>query len=104
MDTERTGPARDSTGDSRVDDAIAPLAGLSETPLDEHPQVLEAVHDRLREILGELGTVPPGGATPRTPREGPVGQGQEGNPPGGATPRTPRAESDEQWQQGELGR
>jgi len=56
MDTERTGPARDSTGDPRVDDAISRLAGLRETPLDEHPPVLEAVHDRLREILGELGT------------------------------------------------
>ena len=60
MDTERTGSARDSTGDSRVDDAISGLARLREAPLDEHPPVLEAVHDRLREILGELGDVRPG--------------------------------------------
>ena len=59
METERTGPARDSTGDSRVDDAIARLAHLREIPLDEHPPVLEAVHDRLREILGELGDAGP---------------------------------------------
>jgi hypothetical protein len=58
MDTERTGPARDSTGDPRVDEAISRLARLREAPLDEHPPVLEAVHDRLREILGELGEAP----------------------------------------------
>jgi len=58
MDTERTGPASDSTGDLRVDEAVSRLARLREAPLDEHPPVLEAVHDRLREILGELGTVP----------------------------------------------
>jgi len=90
MDTERTGQVGDSTGnstgDSRVDDAISGLARLREAPLDEHPQVLEAVHDRLREILGELGTVPPGGAD-------------------GASPRAPRGAPapDERWQQGELG-
>jgi hypothetical protein len=83
MDTERDLPQPQPTGDSRVDDAIAGLAGLGDLPLDEHPSVLEAVHDRLREILGELGPVSPGGATPpRAPR--------------GATP-------DGQWQQGQLG-
>jgi hypothetical protein len=78
MDTERTGLARDSTGDSRVDDAISGLARLRETPLDEHPPVLEAVHDRLREILGELGTAPPGGANGVSPRGAPVAHGQPG--------------------------
>jgi hypothetical protein len=114
MDTERTGPASDSTGDLRVDEAVSRLARLREAPLDEHPPVLEAVHDRLREILGELGTVPPGGATPRTPRGAPEAQGQQGEPPGGATPRgapeaqgqqgAPRpARPGERGQQGELG-
>ena len=73
MDTERTGPDRDSTGDSRVDDAISRLARLRETPLDEHPPVLEAAHDRLREILGELGDA--GAPRPTRPGErGPQGE------------------------------
>ena len=95
MDTERTGPAPDSTGDPRVDDAISRLAGLRETPLDEHPPVLEAVHDRLREILGELGTESPGGTTPSTPRAAPEAQRQPGDP----RPARPG----ERGQQGELG-
>jgi hypothetical protein len=41
-----------------VDEAIAGLAALDDLPLDDRPAALEAVHDRLREILGELG--PPG--------------------------------------------
>jgi hypothetical protein len=45
----------DSTGDARVDAAVAGLTALDETELAGHPAVLEAVHDRLREILGELG-------------------------------------------------
>ena len=57
MDTERDLPQLQPTGDSSVDDAIAGLAGLADLPLDEHPSVLAAVHDRLREILGELGAV-----------------------------------------------
>jgi len=55
MDTERSRPTPDGTGDSRVDKAIEELAVLAELPLAEHPPVLESVHDRLREILGELG-------------------------------------------------
>lgn len=51
-------------GDPRVDHAVAALAGLPAAPLDEHPAILEAVHDRLREILGELGDQP-GGGQPR---------------------------------------
>ena len=51
MDSERF-PA---TGDPRVDEAVAGLAALGERPLEEHPPALEAVHDKLREILGELG-------------------------------------------------
>ena len=77
MDTERTGPlghqpGPSRTGDSRVDEAIARLAVLGEVPLDDHPPVLEAVHDRLREILGELGEA--GAPRPARPGE----QGQQG--------------------------
>jgi len=55
MDPERKQPPVETTGDSRVAEAIAGLAALEELPLDDRPAALEAVHDRLREILGELG-------------------------------------------------
>lgn len=55
MDTERGVPIPPEPGDPRVDHAVAALAGLPSSELDEHPAILEAVHDRLREILGELG-------------------------------------------------
>lgn len=55
MCSERTGATPAGTGDHRVDEAIAGLDALGELPLEEHPAALEAVHDRLREILGELG-------------------------------------------------
>lgn len=55
MDAERSEATVQGTGDSRVDQAIEELAALGELPLEEHPAVLEEVHDRLREILGELG-------------------------------------------------
>jgi hypothetical protein len=44
-----------STGDPRVDAAVGPLASIEETDLAARPAVLREVHDRLREILGELG-------------------------------------------------
>jgi hypothetical protein len=51
-----TGDARvDPTGDARVDAAIAGLGALDDIELSDRPAVLEEVHDRLREILGELG-------------------------------------------------
>jgi hypothetical protein len=67
MEEERPGavPAQ-STGDPRVDEAIAGLGRLRDLPLDSQPAALETVHDTLREILGELGEA---GAAPRTPRE-----------------------------------
>ena len=95
MDTEPLRPPAPATGDSRVDEAIAGLAALREAPLDEHPPVLEAVHDKLREILGELGD--PGRAGPAAPaRPGERGeQGELGPRPGvpgpGAWPRRPDA-------------
>lgn len=64
MYPERTGPTLAPTGDRRVDQAIAGLSAVEETDLDERPAVLEAVHDRLREILGELGDSGPTGLAP----------------------------------------
>jgi len=55
MDSERPLLTSVPTGDSRVDQAIAGLASLTDTELADRPAVLEDVHDRLREILGELG-------------------------------------------------
>jgi hypothetical protein len=43
-----------STGDPRVDEAVARLGELDGAPLEEHPVILGQVHDRLREVLGEL--------------------------------------------------
>ena len=53
----QNGPGRLSPppGIARVDEAIAGLSDLDQIDLDERPAVLEEVHDRLREILGELG-------------------------------------------------
>ncbi len=42
------------TGDERVDAAVAGLSRLPGTSADEHVAVLEEVHGRLRDILGEL--------------------------------------------------
>ena len=41
------------TGDDRVDAAVAGLSRLARAPADEHVAVLEEVHGRLRDILGE---------------------------------------------------
>ena len=46
------------TGDDRVDDAVAGLIRLPGRPADEHVAVLEEVHGRLRDILGELNEGP----------------------------------------------
>lgn len=50
------------TGDTRVDEAIAPLDRLAGAPLEEHPAIFQEVHDRLRGVLGELNTGQSGGA------------------------------------------
>jgi hypothetical protein len=60
MDAERARQTLAPTGDTRVDQAIEGLTDLDQIDLDERPAVLEEVHDRLREILGELGPVRPG--------------------------------------------
>jgi len=46
------------TGDTRVDEAVARLNRLEGRPADEHVAVLEEVHGRLRDILGELDETP----------------------------------------------
>jgi hypothetical protein len=46
------------TGDDRVDAAVAGLNRLAATSADEHVAVLEEVHGRLRDILGELDETP----------------------------------------------
>jgi hypothetical protein len=42
------------TGDDRVDAAVAGLSRLAGVPAEEHVAVLEEVHGRLRDILGEV--------------------------------------------------
>ena len=42
------------TGDDRVDAALAGLSRLAGAPAEEHVAVLEEVHGRLRDILGEV--------------------------------------------------
>ena len=42
------------TGDRRVDEVVAGLTRLPGRPAGEHVSVLEEVHGRLRDILGEL--------------------------------------------------
>jgi hypothetical protein len=56
-ETPMTGP---ETGDPRVDEALAQLGQLAELPVTEHPAVFEHVHQRLAEVLGDLGTGDPG--------------------------------------------
>ena len=68
---------RPSTGDTRVDEAVARLANLTELPVAEHPAVFEYVHERLTEALGDLDVRDPAG---------PGGPGETGGPGG---PRAP---------------
>jgi hypothetical protein len=55
MEPQRAHPAPAPTGDPRVDAVIEELASIEDMDLADRPAVLEKVHDRLREILGELG-------------------------------------------------
>jgi hypothetical protein len=67
LDSERSGPGAQAdaeaprlaaepppTGDDRVDEAVAGLRRLAGVPAEEHVAVLEEVHGRLRDILGEI--------------------------------------------------
>jgi hypothetical protein len=58
LDTERSVADAAPTGDARVDDAVAGLSRLQGRPADEHVAILEEVHGRLRDILGELDEPP----------------------------------------------
>jgi len=53
-DTARPPIGLPPTGDDRVDAALAGLGRLPGMPADDHVAVLEEVHGRLRDILGEL--------------------------------------------------
>ena len=58
---------RPSTGDARVDDAVARLDDLAGLPVAEHLAVFEYVHERLTEALGDLDVhapARPGNASP----------------------------------------
>ena len=63
---------RPSTGDARVDEAVARLDELAGLPTAEHPAVFEYVHERLTEALGDLDV---------RDQAGPEGQGPDA--PGG---------------------
>ena len=54
LDPERALAGPSSTGDARVDAAVAGLGRLRGTPTEDHVAILEEVHGRLRDILGEL--------------------------------------------------
>ena len=58
LDAERIVAQAPATGDERVDDAVAGLSRLGGQPAEEHVAVLEEVHGRLRDILGELNEGP----------------------------------------------
>ena len=90
MDEEETRPALAPTGDARVDEAIEGLSDLDQIDLDDRPAVLEEVHDRLREILGELGEAGRQGqaAAGVQARPGQPGRpGEQGVLPAGFAPR-----------------
>ncbi len=57
-DTPPPAGALPATGDARVDAAVAGLSRLPGRPAEEHVAVLEEVHGRLRDILGELNEGP----------------------------------------------
>ncbi len=53
-DAERAVAGLPSTGDARVDAAVAGLSRLHGKAPEDHVAILEEVHGRLRDILGEL--------------------------------------------------
>jgi len=58
---------RPSTGDPRVDDAVARLDDLAGLPIAEHLAVFEYVHERLTEALGDLDVHAPARAGDHSP-------------------------------------
>jgi hypothetical protein len=61
----RSAARRPATGDPRVDEALKRLDALAELPVSEHPAVFEHVHNRLRDVLGELDSGTQAGAQGR---------------------------------------
>jgi hypothetical protein len=87
--------AVEGTGDARVDEAIAPLGQLADVPLEDHPAIFERIHDRLREVLGQLnpgpagstgsaGSAGPAGGAGRPGAAGPTGTAGPAENPGSA--------------------
>ena len=62
--------ARPSTGDARVDDAVARLDSLAALPVAEHVAVFEYVHERLTEALGDLDVPAPARSGDASPGPG----------------------------------
>jgi hypothetical protein len=62
--------ARPSTGDPRVDDAVARLDDLAGLPIAEHLAIFEYVHERLTEALGDLDVPAPVRAGDASPGPG----------------------------------
>jgi hypothetical protein len=62
--------ARPSTGDARVDDAVARLDDLAALPVAEHVAVFEYVHERLTEALGDLDVSAPARSGDASPGPG----------------------------------
>lgn len=61
---------RPSTGDARVDDAVARLDDLAALPVAEHVAVFEYVHERLTEALGDLDVPTPARSRDASPGPG----------------------------------
>lgn len=70
---------RQTTGDSRVDGAIADLDRLDGMPAAEHVPVFEQLHDTLSQVLSEIDSAAGGAATGTAP-----GGAATGAAPGGA--------------------
>ena len=62
--------ARPSTGDARVDDAVARLDDLAALPVAAHVAVFEYVHERLTEALGDLDVPAPARSGDASPGPG----------------------------------
>ncbi len=66
-----------------MDEAVARLGELASAPLEEHPVILGQIHDRLRDVLGELGPGTPATHEASATRGAPAtpnGPGSRGTP------------------------
>jgi hypothetical protein len=87
----RPAPVADPTGDERVDEAMARLAGLDGAPVARHVEIFEDVHRRLQDALV---AIDPEGAEGPQDLGGPgAAEGREGADvpprPGPPVPRPP---------------